>query len=42
MITAPGEIGEFLKAKGIDHEIAPPTFFFQWNMQEEKATDGVV
>ena len=42
MITPPGEIGEFLKANGIDHKIVPPTFFFEWNMQEEKAKDGVV
>ena len=35
LITSPGEIGEFLKANGIDHKIVPPTFFFEWNMQEE-------
>ena len=42
LITAPGEIGEFLKASGIDHKIVPPTFFFEWNMQDEKEKDGVV
>ena len=38
----PGEIGEFLKANGKDHKITPPTFFFEWNMQEEQAKEGAV
>ena len=42
LITIPGEIGGFLKASGIDHNIVPPTFFFKWIMQEEQAKKRVV
>ena len=42
MITSPGGVRDLLKANVREHKIEPPTFFFLWNMEEDKAIGGVI
>ena len=41
-ITSPGEVRDLLKANAREYRIDPPTFFFLWNMEEDKSIDEVI
>ena len=42
MITTPRGVQDFLKANSRKHKIEPPRFFFLWDMDPRKVTEGVI